>query len=245
MIKVIRLVYCYFCCLFSVALMAQEPVILGSGGNVADITVNTSSEEAGESAENLINENGRLPNLNSTSRFLTQSTFGTDYETIEATSGLSFNDWIDQQMLIQPAFKLKDFIEDLNQMAIDSIAANGGVVSEFKLKQKHFYFAWTTYMMESPDLLRNRVALALSEIFVLSENPDLRDYPRGLGDYYDMLLANAFGNYRDLLRDVSLHPGMGLYLTHLNNPKTDIDANVLICKNIYRIFLGRCFILRN
>ena len=42
-----------------------------------------------------------------------------------------------------------------------------------------------------------------------------------LAGYYDMLAENAFGNFEDLMRDVSLHPCMGVFLTHLNNPKSN------------------------
>ena len=76
--------------------------------------------------------------------------------------------------------------------------------------------------MEGPDPLRQRVALALSELFVVSDNfGAVGDNPVGLANYYDMLLDNSFGNYRDLLRDVSLHPIMGVYLSHLRNERTD------------------------
>ncbi len=231
---IIRIIVFSSLCMMAIPVMGQEPIILGSGGNYSNINVNSSSSESGEVGENTINGNGMLPNLNATSRFLAQASFGADYETILATSEMSFSDWIDQQMAMPPSFKMKDDIDMLYQMAIDSINFYGGIPSEFELGDKHFYFSWTKYMIESPDILRNRVALALSEIFVISEDPDLDDYPRLLGDYYDMLLENAFGNYRDLLEKVSLHPGMGLYLTHLNNPKTDIDNNVFPDENYAR-----------
>ena len=66
---------------------------------------------------------------------------------------------------------------------------------------------------------------ALSEIFVISELPTLGDVPLSLANYYDMLLENSFGNFRDLLEDVTFHPAMGLYLTHVNNPKSDTALN--------------------
>ena len=62
----------------------------------------------------------------------------------------------------------------------------------------------------------------MSEIFVVSDNSDaVAGNPIGAANYYDMLLRNAFGNYKDLLRDVSLHPLMGAYLSHLRNDKSD------------------------
>ena len=66
------------------------------------------------------------------------------------------------------------------------------------------------------DALRQRVAFALSEIFVVSDRlEDLAVAPEGLANYYDMLLEHAFGNYEDSPLLVALHPCMGLYLSHL------------------------------
>ena len=69
----------------------------------------------------------------------------------------------------------------------------------------------------APDQLRQRVAFALSEIFVVSENGMLQNHADALSSYYDMLLDNAFGNFRTLLEAVTLHPAMGLYLGMLGN----------------------------
>ena len=65
--------------------------------------------------------------------------------------------------------------------------------------------------------MRQRVAFALSEIFVVSENGVLENHADALSSYYDMLLDNAFGNFRSLLEAVTLHPAMGLYLGMLGN----------------------------
>jgi uncharacterized protein (DUF1800 family) len=62
--------------------------------------------------------------------------------------------------------------------------------------------------------------LALSEIFVISLTDSSID-TRGAASYYDMLGANAFGNYRTLLEQVTLHPMMGVYLTWLANQRED------------------------
>ena len=64
--------------------------------------------------------------------------------------------------------------------------------------------------------------MALSEIFVVSfADTPLTAEPgvRAMASYYDMLGANAFGSFRVLLEQVTLHPVMGLYLTYLGNVK--------------------------
>ena len=61
-----------------------------------------------------------------------------------------------------------------------------------------------------PDFLRQRIGFALSQLFVVSDRPEtLAVQPGGLANYYDMLLNDAFGSFRTLLFDVTLHPVMG------------------------------------
>ena len=90
----------------------------------------------------------------------------------------------------------------------------------------YWKMAWWHNIMTSDDHLRQRTAQALSQIFVVSEKSNLQLSGPGLADYYDMLYKNAFGNFRDLLYDVSLHPMMGFYLSHLDNPKSDPVNNI-------------------
>jgi len=61
--------------------------------------------------------------------------------------------------------------------------------------------------------------LALSEILVISENGTLVNDAHALASYYDVLMDNAFGNYRTLLEAVTLHPSMGVYLNMQGNSK--------------------------
>ncbi len=234
MLKIVKQLIFALPILLTQNLNAQQPVTIGSGNNFSGVTITTSGNVSNETGSNTLNGNGMLPNLNATSRFLGQATLGADYETILQTSTVAFPDWIDQQMTIPIGFKLLDNIDGLYQSAVDSINLYGGIVSEFELDDKHFYFAWTKYLMESPDILRSRVALALSEIFIISEDPDLDNFPRALADYYDLLLEHSFGNYRDLIEAVTYHPAMGYYLTHLNNPKSDPDDNVFPDENYAR-----------
>ena len=66
------------------------------------------------------------------------------------------------------------------------------------------------------------MTFALSEILVIStENSMIRNRPQGLGSYWDTLANEAFGSYKALLKDVTLHPMMGVYLSHLINKKAD------------------------
>ncbi len=72
------------------------------------------------------------------------------------------------------------------------------------------------------DQLRQRAVFALSQIFVVSAVNSAVDIQADAhAAYLDMLSRNAFGNFRKLLEEVSLHPTMGIYLSHMRNQKED------------------------
>jgi uncharacterized protein (DUF1800 family) len=77
--------------------------------------------------------------------------------------------------------------------------------------------AFFTHALNDKDQLRQRVAYALSHIFVVSSVAINQSY--GLAAYQNLLLNDAFGNYRALLQDVTLSPVMGTYLNVVNNAK--------------------------
>jgi uncharacterized protein (DUF1800 family) len=141
------------------------------------------------------------------SRFLAQATLGANWEEIHRTSEIGLEAWLDEQFR-QPIGYHQPYLDERVNLGQEVDAAT----------RRH---AWWQQVMEAPDPLRQRVALALSEIFVVSDNGVLRGTPVGLANYYDMLLENSFGNYRDLLLDVTLHPVMGVYLSHLGNERSD------------------------
>ena len=96
---------------------------------------------------------------------------------------------------------------------------------------------WFRNAIGEPDQLRQRVAFALSQIMVVSEVGALRQSPYGLADYYDVLARNAFGNFRDLMEEVTLHPTMGVYLSMLGNQRPDPERNISPDENYAREFM--------
>ncbi|MDX1665925.1 MAG: DUF1800 family protein [Saprospiraceae bacterium] len=203
-------------------------------GQFEGVRISSSSDQVGARAENTLNGIGLLPNLNAASRFLAQATLGADYEDIEATAQRGFTSWLDEQLNMPLDFSLEDYVRSLTQRARDTLIARGEDASGVRPKSQFWRFAWMQYTMTQPDVLRNRVALALSEILVISEIPQLGREPLGLADYYDMLLEHALGNYRDLLMAVTQHPCMGVYLTHLNNPRAIPEDNIFPDENYAR-----------
>ena len=93
---------------------------------------------------------------------------------------------------------------------------------------------WFRNALHGEDQLRQRVAFALSEVMVVSQLGALNNAPFALADYYDLLARNAFGNYRDLIAEVTLHPAMGVYLSMLGNEKPNAALNIRPDENYAR-----------
>ncbi len=147
-------------------------------------------------------------------RFLTQATFGPTDASIAAVRSGSYADWIDQQIAMP--LQAESHLAFMERRLPELRAANPGA----QLTANEFYGSFWNQAVGAPDQLRQRMKLALSEIFVVSlADPNVDE--RGAASYYDMLGANAFGNFRTLLEQVSLHPTMGVYLTWLANQKED------------------------
>ena len=142
-------------------------------------------------------------------RLLTQATFGATTDGIASVQRDGYAAWVDAQLATPPTFTLP---------YVNNFAASGNNVSTDTFQE-----AWWNNAVTAPDQLRQRVAFALSEIFVVSDvDGDVGSSPAGMASYYDTLLADAFGNYRKLLEDVTLHPVMGVYLDMLHNDKANL-----------------------
>ena len=92
--------------------------------------------------------------------------------------------------------------------------------------QRHFF----TNALYGEDQLRQRIAFALSQILVTSQ-VDV-PLPSWMRTYQQLLYKSAFGNFRQLLYDVTVNPTMGRFLDMLNNRcQTRTPADVNICRN--------------
>jgi uncharacterized protein (DUF1800 family) len=145
-------------------------------------------------------------------RFLTQASFGPSAAEIDRLSTLGYTRWIEAQFALPPA-----------SPHLDYFAARTAELDENEWPQEAWiYESFWKSALSGEDQLRQRVAYALSQIFVVSlADSAVKDRPRGMAGYYDLLGRNAFGSFRQLLEEVSLNPMMGLYLTHLRNQKAD------------------------
>jgi len=165
------------------------------------------------------------------SKMLAVGTFGASISDIRAAEGLTPDAWIDQQLAVPASFHtplLDSLFTQLDSFPED-MEPDGLSPDLFRR------YAWWHLAITAPDALRQRVAFALSEIFVVSDQvEELADNPASLTVFYDLLVANAFGNFRTLLEDVTYSPAMGFYLSHLNNRKADPVANTFPDENYAR-----------
>jgi uncharacterized protein (DUF1800 family) len=168
-------------------------------------------------------------------QFLSKATFGPTQSDIDTLGSRiaqigyrrACSEWLDLQFSL-PATKHRDKIDEIFAADTPILPTDSG----FGVTRVR-YQAWWDVALRSEDQLRQRVAWALSQIFVTSDegagfnntDPDFSGLASWFGptNYYDdVLVDNAFGSYRALLSDMTFSPIMGTYLSHLRNRKADV-----------------------
>lgn len=161
-------------------------------------------------------------------RFLEQSSFGPTPSEIARVQSMGISAYIDDQ-LKQPATGYTGFsyappkpAANCTRSSTDPTSAASlcarDTYSLFQVRRQFFMNA-----LSGSDQLRQRVAYALSQIMVVSGKVVYKAY--GMADYQNILLNDAFGNYRKLLMDVTLSPVMGRYLDMVNNSKATATSS--------------------
>jgi uncharacterized protein (DUF1800 family) len=159
------------------------------------------------------------------SRFLTQATFGPSLSDMANVKAIGYRPWIENQFTT-PATKNVPFI--LANLSADPQNTYGSQL---------MFYSWWKNSITAPDQLRQRAAFALSEILVVSDTGPLNNNGRVLADYYDSLLDNCFGNFRDILKQVTLSPAMGVYLDMRGNTAGNIATGQIPNENYAREIL--------
>lgn len=147
-------------------------------------------------------------------RFLTQASFGPDAESIQSAQDLGLAGWIEAQKSQPQTLQRPPLEQQIAQLVLTD-PRNAQVYRAHRMER------WFNSAVNAPDQLRQRMAFALSQILVLSDVGTLANHPLAVADYHDVLARHAFGNYRALLREVTFHPAMAAFLSHLRNQKTD------------------------
>jgi uncharacterized protein (DUF1800 family) len=214
-----------------------ETVVLialaGSGYSVGAANTATAS---------IVNETDASgPSAKAAARFLVQAAFGPDQDlpadadeipqNVQTVMTQGFSAWLDAQFAIPPQYH-------------EPFVAMAGTIPEMYHDPK--MVSWWNRALGTVaiypggpaaeyDPVRQRVAYCLSQIFVVSDRPETLGVEyRGMSNYYDMLVRNALGNYRDLLFDVATHPVMGFYLSHVKNKKGNPATNTFPDENFAR-----------
>jgi uncharacterized protein (DUF1800 family) len=160
-------------------------------------------------------------------RFLTQATFGPTEAQIDRVMAIGYGAWIDEQLAL-PAASHRAYWEAANATIK---AANPGSGAW----QDQVFESFWKQALSGDDQLRQRMAYALSQIFVISmQDGAVGDNPRAVAAWLDMLGDKGLGNYRVLLETVSRHPLMGQYLSHLRNQKADAKTGRVPDENYAR-----------
>ncbi len=172
---------------------------------------------------------------NDAARFLEQATFGPTDADIRTLSLEGYPAWLSQQFAIQPTptepAVEQALIVNNPPCATSDVLCNAALFDQNNQDEGLVQDTFWQQSITASDELRQRVKYALSQIFVISSNntTSIQNMPRGEASYYDMLGNDAFGNYRQLLQDVTLSPMMGQFLSMLGNDKgnatTDPDEN--------------------
>ncbi len=174
-------------------------------------------------------------------RFLAQASFGVTAKDIDFILTNGKTAWLEQQLttpLTSQVAHLDERVKNWGFLPVPpSMYYDDATGGEWdRLIAKHDIW-WETVIWGS-DQLRQRVVLALSQILVVSHAGNgLYARERGFANYTDILAKHAFGNYEDLLTDVSLNPIMGIYLSSINNPKADPARDIHPDENYAREIL--------
>ncbi|MEL7041632.1 MAG: DUF1800 domain-containing protein [Pseudomonadota bacterium] len=151
------------------------------------------------------------PTPEEASRFLQSASFGPDAALIDELVELGYSDWIQAQYQLPMRSIVEVSLPNLTPGENSNNAEQRIPISEF----------YENAIM-GEDQLRMRATYALSQVFVVSTNSGrVASDGEGLSRYMDILQEGAFGNFRDLLEEVTYSPVMGDYLTYAGNRKAN------------------------
>jgi len=194
----------------------------GGGGGGGGNTESTSNNSAASPPNNSMLAN------NEAARFLQHAQFSSTEAEISAVKSQGAASWLDSQMTLNSSTGGYDWL----------MQRGYGVIDKNKFYEMEYpsnYMAWYQ-IMAAPDGVRRRMALALSEFFVVGGAgiSTISWSMFAMGAYWDVLCKNAFGNFRTLLEDITLNIAMGEYLNTLGNQKEDAKSGRLPDENYAR-----------
>jgi len=154
--------------------------------------------------------------------FLSRATFGGSMAQIHDAIDKSASDLLQAEFNKPPTLYLPAMRSDFEA---------GNNIGDFR----HRIAFWNA-SIDADDQLRQRMVFALSQTLVVSDEGDSKQHLT-MAFYMDALSKNAFGNYRDLLKDITYTPIMAKYLTYMRNQKGDPETGNQPDENYAREFL--------
>ncbi len=159
------------------------------------------------------------------SRYLGQASLGVSDEAIASVRSLGYQAWITAEMEKLPSADNWDWLLGKG-IGADVTLRNQNTGVDAQVWQR---------LITAQDGLRQRVTLALSEIFVVGLDGITGSWKQfKLAGWWDLLADHAFGNYRELLEAMTLNPAMGLYLNMAGNQKEDPNSGRVPDENYAR-----------
>lgn len=148
-------------------------------------------------------------------RFLAQAQFSASDADIAAVRSAGFASWLQQQIAQPISTTGWDWLESKGYGDVTNTA------NYYDSNSPADYMMWSQ-LMTAPDVVRKRMALALSEFFVVSSyGLSFNWRSHAAAAYWDTLNTHAFGNYRNLLEAITLNVAMGYYLNTKGNKKAN------------------------
>ena len=172
-------------------------------------------------------------------RLAEQASFGPTETLVDTIRNQGTAKWVADQLATSGSRYTSGGNGAVHQQAASGDFCNGRGSNCWRDWSSATPLVWDFYRnaVERPDQLRQRVALALQQILVVSNLEVSGTY--GLRGYQNMLLDNAFGNYREVLRKMALSPVMGDYLDNVNNDKSAPNEN--FARELLQLFsVGTC-----
>ncbi len=164
-------------------------------------------------------------------RLLEQASFGVSEASLAGVRAKGIAAWLEEQLNAPPSRypEYPDYPVSRPESCVDACARDN--YSLFPLQ-----LAFFQQSLGGEDQLRQRVAFALSQVLVVSALKI--NQPTGMAPYQQILRDLAFGNYEDILMQVTLNPAMGRYLDMVNNqkPAGSVRPNENYAREILQLF---------
>ncbi len=196
----------------SISVSAAAPPASGDGTTTPSTPTTPTPPVTPPVATGPIGPGKGTPNLAS-GRFLEQAAFGPTTGDLARVNQLGVDGWLVEQF-------------NLAETPILVPGRDAGLVQS----------QYVARLSSAPDQLRQRVIDALSRIIVISANKNI--YADELAPYVQILSRNAFGNYRNLLGEISISPQMGKYLdlANSNKPGSNTAPNENYARELMQLF---------